>query len=241
MTPRAPGLALVLTLSAALYGGPADAQTNTPEARKTETPAAPSAAPSTSAAPTPEASPKTAHVEGFRSAHFGMAEPDVRAAIAKDFPAAAGAIRESFNPVERTRVLSIKSGDVLPEGGTAEVSYIFGYKSKTLIQVAVVWSKKSDDSLAPATLLADGEGLRAYFLAEGFPPSQVAANVELPDGILLFRGRDADGREVLLMLRGAPTPDSNGKGKTFTPLATALIYVAKPGAPDTYKIPAGKF
>ena len=31
----------------------------------------------------------------------------------------------------------VKANDVLPGGGAAEVSYVFGYKSKTLIQVIV--------------------------------------------------------------------------------------------------------
>ncbi len=239
--------ASALAVALVLTAGAATAQTKAPDAKKP----APVTSPVASATPAPSvtpASPATPdvkaaeepHVEGFRSAKFGMSEADVRGAIAKDFPAAAGAIKQSFSPVERTTVLTFKSSDVLPDGGAAELSYIFGYKSKALIQVAIVWSKQSDETLTPAAILSNGEGLRSYFLAEGFAPSEMVGNAELPDGLLLFRGRDVDQHEVLLVLRGAKTPDG-ATTKTFTPTSVALIYVATPKDPDTYKIPAGKF
>ncbi len=35
-------------------------------------------------------------------------------------------------------MLLVKVPDLLPGGGTAEISYVFGYQSKKLIQVSVV-------------------------------------------------------------------------------------------------------
>src|SRR5712671_2314720 len=97
-------------------------------ARKDAAPAATSTKPPVVLAPTVE-------VTGFRSAKFGMSEADVRAAIVKDFGVKPEAIRAETNASEQTLVLLIKAPDVLPGGGSAEVSYVLGFKSKTLIQV----------------------------------------------------------------------------------------------------------
>ena len=74
-------------------------------------------------------------VEGFRSAKFGMNEADVRSAIGKDFGLKPEAIKTQDNPAELTHSLLVTVPDLLPNGGGAEVSYVFGYKSKSLIQV----------------------------------------------------------------------------------------------------------
>ena len=74
-------------------------------------------------------------IEGFRSAKFGMNEADVRAAIAKDFGAKPDAVRAQDNASELTHSLLYSAPELLPNGGTAELSYVFGYKSKSLIQV----------------------------------------------------------------------------------------------------------
>jgi hypothetical protein len=216
----------------------AQAKSNEPEKAPATAQVAPPVA-ATPAAPSTGAE-VTATVEGFRSAKFGMSEADVRTAIGKDFPGAAGAIKESTNLSERTKILTIKTPDVLADSGSAEVAYIFGYKSKMLIQISIVWSKATDSALTPEALVSNGEGLRGYFLADGFPPSAVVSNVALPDGILLFRGTDKQGREVLLVLRGTASGEGNAQ-KTFTASATTLFYIAKTTDPDVFKVPAGKF
>lgn len=74
-----------------------------------------------------------ATIAGFRQALFGMNEEQVRQAIRKDFPAAAGKISNAVNPSEKTMVLSLTVSDLLPNTGYARISYIFGYRSKKLI------------------------------------------------------------------------------------------------------------
>ena len=169
-----------------------------------------------------------------------MTEAEVQTAIAKDFPSVTGPAKELQNRAERTTVLAIKATDVLPDGGAAEISYIFGYKSKTLIQIIVNWSKQTDDALTPDALVANGEALRSYFVGEGFPASTVISNIALPDGVLLFRGTDSDGHQVLLVLKGTTTGTGTGP-KTFTAQSTTLFYIQTTTNPDVFRVPAGKF
>jgi hypothetical protein len=79
----------------------------------------------------------TAEVEGFRSTKFGMTEADVKVAIANDFGIKGAAVHEQPNAGERTKVLLVKVADLLPGGGTVEISYVFGYRTKKLIQISV--------------------------------------------------------------------------------------------------------
>lgn len=196
--------------------------------------------PATAATPAPKVEEKVADVEGFRSAKFGATEAEVRAAIAKDFPGAVASIKESTNLAERTKILTIRSPDVLPDSGTAEIAYIFGYKTKALIQVSVVWSKDTDPALTGLSLTSNGQALRGYFLDQGFAPADVLTNVGTADGVILFRGTDKQGHQVLLILRGTMNGDLNA-AHTFTPSATTLFYIAKTADPDIFKVPPGKF
>ena len=188
---------------------------------------------------TPEAEPQSVEVKGFRSAIFGATEADVRAAIAKDFAVTPNAIHASKNLAERTIVLTVRVPDVLPDGGAADVAYTLGFKSKTLIQVAVTWSKRSDDKLNPERLLQNGESLRQYFLSEHYARNSVVSNLEVKDGLLLFRGADAAGRMTVLLMQGATSGDKSAP--RFTPSALTLLYIADAKAPDIYRVPAGKF
>ncbi len=227
-------IAAAALATALLAGVPANAETKPSEPEKAP------AAGQTQVAPTGAAQLPEATIEGFRSARFGMTEAEVRTAIGKDFPGAAKAIKESTNTAERTKILTIRVPDVLPDSGAADVFYIFGYKSKALIQVGVVWSKDTDPTLTPPNLAGIGESLRTYFLSIGFPANSTAINVPAPEGLLLFRGTDKQGREVRLLVSG--TVDSEGSApKTLVPSAVSLIYAAKTTNPDVFKVPAGKF
>lgn len=231
----------------AVMANPASAQTAAPTARKA-TPAAKSA-PQEVAPSAPSASkaaevagddkPKSI-VEGFRSARFGMTEADVKAAVVKDFGIKADAIRLQENPAELTRSLMASVPDLLPNGGGAEVSYVLGYKSKTLIQVGVVWSKATDAAMTPERLFSNANILRAHFLNEGFKPDSIAVNTPVNGGLLMFRGSDATDRSVILLLQGTfETKDNNQR--ILTPTGLLLFYVADAKTPDVFKLPPGQF
>jgi hypothetical protein len=178
-------------------------------------------------------------IKGFRSAAFGAAEADVRAAAVKDLGVTADAIKTSQNLAERTELLTVRAPDVLPDGGAADVAYSLGYKSKKLIQVSVTWSKLTDDKLTAERLLQNGESLRNYFQSAGYVPESVVTNVAIKDGLLLFRGDDAQGRSTILLLRGVTKGEKGSR--EFAPTTLVLIYLADAKNPDVYRVPAGKF
>jgi hypothetical protein len=222
----------VAVLAGAMAGGSAVAMADTP--------AAPLPAPS-AVAPGGTAAPAAAEVSGFRSATFGMDEADVKAAILKDFGIKATAIASGENAAERTRVLSVSVPELLQDGGAAQVSYVFGYKSKGLIQVGISWSHQTDPTITADKLVADGDVLRAHFLGSGYAPDSIKTGLALPNGLLLFRGEDADGHATVLILEGSFRKAVDGKQDILTPAGLALLYSANPAHPDIFKIAPGRF
>ena len=105
-----------------------------------------------------------ATVDGFRQARFGMSEEQVHQAIRNDFPALAAKLTSAVHPSEKTTVLSLTVADLLPHTSSARVSYIFGYRSKKLIQINIIWA--SDGSTASdETVVGTANSLRDYFAA----------------------------------------------------------------------------
>lgn len=197
------------------------------------------AAPVGTAATPAEASPEVA-VRGFRSARFGMSPDEVRAAMIADFGLAEDDILDGINNVERTRVLSAIVPDVLPEGGAAQVSYVFGYRSGTLIQAGVLWSGATDPDITPEMLAANGEVLRAFFGGAGYPEDRISADVVLETGLLLFRGADREGRTVILLQQGTFADGVAGQ-LPLTPSSLTLLYALDPENPDILTLNEGDF
>jgi hypothetical protein len=230
-----------LTLIACLLMGsvvPVFAQSK-PEPRK---PAAEKQQPA-AAAPAPVAAPPAStgiRVQGFRSAKFGMSEDEVRAAVVRDFSIKTDALKTSVHPSEKTQVLSAQVADVLPDGGAAELSYVFGYKTRKLIQIALQWSKTSDPAITSDRLIANADALRNYFMSAGYVASSVATNGVVPGGILYFRGEDAEGHATVLILNGAASAEGTSP-RSFTPTSLTLVYLVSAKNPDIYQIPPGAF
>lgn len=219
--------AAIATVAFAIAQGPAYSQ-----AAKKE-PAAPVGAAGVLSNP-------VANVEGFRSAKFGMTEAEVRNAIATDFGIKGNAVHEQPNPGERTKALLVKVPEVLPGGGTAEVSYVFGYHTKKLIQVSVSWSKATDSKMTPEQLFSNSNVLRAYFMSEGFKPETIATNMPINGGLLMFRGSDAKDHTAMLIMQGTFS-EGEHKQRILTPTSLLLFYIEDPKEPDVYRLPRGSF
>ena len=179
-------------------------------------------------------------VLGFRSALFGMTQAEVRKAIQKDFGVAPDAIKSELNRAEKTHVLTAAVADALPGGGRSEVAYVFGYKTDKLIQIGVTWSKATDPSITPDTLYGDAQQLQEYFLQAGYAPGSIATNFPVANGVVMFRGADADGRETVLLLEG-PVKRAGDAKRALTPTSLSLIYKVDPKALDIYRLPKGDF
>jgi hypothetical protein len=180
-------------------------------------------------------------IDGFRNATFGMSQAQVRAVIASDFKLPESAVKQSTNDTQRTTLLSISVPDLLPSGGTASVSYIFGYQTHKLIEVNVLWSRATDPKMTATMLYQNGLSLQQYFAGAGFAPDRSAGNIATPDGILLFRATDPSGNAVLLILSGAVKKDPKSDKATLDPAALTLAYAANPLHPDIYSLPKGSF
>jgi len=241
-----PALVGLLTSVAA---GPLAAQGAVPKQKAAQAPkaaaagAAPAAgapAAATTEAPSAGADDKVKAIDGFRSAKFGMSEADVRAAMIKDFNAKPDAIKAQDNASELTHSILMSVPELLPNGGTAELSYVFGYKSKSLIQVGAVWSKGTDAAMTAEKLFSNANILRAHFMGEGFKPDSIAMNMPVAGGIVMFRGSDAKDRSVILLLQGTFENKENNQ-RVLTPTSLLLFYVADAKSPDIFKLPPGQF
>jgi hypothetical protein len=233
-----------LAVAVAMWFAPdfASAQTPQPPTRNLvpgPAPIRPAPAAPNQATPAP-AAPVIAEVTGFRSARFGMTETQVRATIEKDLRVRSDDIRSEENKAEQTQVLEVRAPDVLPGGGTASVSYVFGFRSKTLIQVGLSWSKATDDKMTPEQLFSNANILRAHFVETGYKPDTISTNMPINSGLLLFRGSDAHEHTTVPVLQGTFSQGEN-KQRILTPTALLLFYIADAKSPDVYKLPPGAF
>jgi hypothetical protein len=180
-------------------------------------------------------------IGGFRNAKFGMTEDQVRSAIETGFNIPASAITQTQNQLQRTTVLGVQIPGLVPQGGTAAVSYVFGYQSHRLIEVNILWSPEIDPNVTPQMLYQDGETLQQYFAGEGFAPNRSTGNIATPYGVLLFRTTDSTGNAVLLILSGTVKKAPSGGQSQLTPSTLTLAYSANALRPDVFQLAKGAF
>jgi len=192
-----------------------------------------------------EAVAEKAKVDGFRSAKFQMTEDQVRQAINADFKITAGKIEKQVDNATKASILRITVPDLLPDRGTAQVTYTFGFKSNKLIQVDVVWSPAIDNTITATQMLATQANLRQYLGDRGFAKNKTVVNAatDRPNVVVFFRGEDDLGRVVALVGRFKMDPKLEAGKQVLgdQPEAVVLTYVLNPKAPDIYKIEPGKF
>ena len=182
-----------------------------------------------------------ATIRGFRGAEFGMTESQVRAAIPSNLDVSASAIHTSENPVQKTAIITVKAPNLLPDGGAADVTYVFGYHSHKLIEINILWSKATDPKITLAQLERNGAELQTKFRGEGFPPKGTAANLAVPGGLLLFRANDKAGHAIVLVLAGTVTKNAKSDKATLVPTSLSLAYAADPEHPDVFALKHGSF
>ena len=180
-----------------------------------------------------------ANIDGFRSAKFGMKMLGVKLAISQDFKIPDKDITTINHPTERTESLAVTVEQLLPNAGKSRVVYVFGYKSKRLIQVNILTGHPVDTDTTPQQIINSGNLLGNHFFRKRYQKDGLVAHARLNDGsILIFRGKDQKGRMVLLRLSD---PQPNGKNSEDLKIALNLSYIEKPGQPDTYELEDGDF
>jgi hypothetical protein len=187
-------------------------------------------------------------VTGFRDARFGMTEPEVRAVITKSLAVKDADIKAAPNPTEGTTLLISRVDSLDPGPGPATITYIFGNKTKKLIQVNVGWGEDAPSKPADANaIVGAGTRLERYF--QSFSWRKDATRMGVPVGentVVLFAGEDekkgavrvvVDGIKYQMNREGNQTTSPDPKG----PPKLVINYIADRENPDVAKIEPGKF
>ncbi len=184
---------------------------------------------------------------GFRSAHFGMSESEVRAAIRSDFNASGADVVSASDDLEKTTSLQIMVDDLLSVAGKGRISYVFGFQSKALTQVNIAWGAAAGVDRSSEALVDAADVLRAHFLEKPFQKDDMLLNWQLSDGsTVVFRGLDLHRHMVLLVLAGEKlSSPTDGGGAPLVPalkITTLMLsYVESIDHPDDFHLKPGAF
>jgi hypothetical protein len=179
-------------------------------------------------------------LKGFRTAEFGMTEAEVRSAISHDFGLHGSAVHGTTDAIQQTHALQVTVPDLIPKGGNAQVTYVFGYQSKRLFHIQLAWSRQKDASVTQQQIVTDSQLLANFFGSAGYQPKSIGTNMIASDGVILFRGTDAADHATVMILHGAFAMTKD-KQKVFVPTALTVDYISHPKQPDVFQLPSGKF
>ncbi len=215
-----------------------------PSPRAQTPPAAPTPPPTVPGPAAPKGEPTAeTGVDGFRSARFGMTEAQLRAAIKSDFKVADNAIKAATHPVEQTRFLQVAVRDLVAIGGEAQVHYVLGFRSKTLIQINVQWTATDPDGID--TVRAVAAALRDLFASQAqagrFAKDSIATNVRAQDALIVFQGSDDKKRTVRLLFESAQAPPAAPGRPPQVIARVRLMYMLSADNPDIQRPQSGQF
>ncbi len=175
-------------------------------------------------------------ITGFRTAQFGMKEPELRETLAKDFGVAPSNLGVTEAAGIGARTISFLLDGLVPGAGVAQLSYVFGYRGQDLIQVSVLWGGVNRPEVGAPQVETAAAELKRYLRSLPFDPGLAAFDLPQPDGsVLLGRGRDRQGR-VVLLIRSDPIDASGVKRPSVQ-----LVYVRDDRQPDVFSIRKGQF
>jgi uncharacterized protein YgiM (DUF1202 family) len=176
---------------------------------------------------------RLAVIDGFRSAKFGMGRAEVTKAIFKDFGIVSGKVTILNHPTENTQSLAVTVDQMLPKSGKSQVVYVFGYRSNKLMQVNIFFGHGVDKSVTSQQVVDVGNTLGNHFFNKRYQKDGLVAHASLNDGsVLIFRGKDQEGRMALLRILNTQQRDKDSEVK----ISLNLSYIEKPGQPDTYQL-----
>ncbi len=175
-----------------------------------------------------------ANIDGFRSAKFGMTMKEVEGSILKDFGIFESKVDTISHPTEQTKSLGITINKLLPNSGKSRIVYVFGYKSKRLMQVNILTGHPVDNDVTPQQVVDAGNLLGSHFFKKRYQEDGLVAHARLNDGsVLIFRGKDQKGRMALLRLSN---PQPNQKKDDVLKISLTLSYIEKPEEPDAFQL-----
>jgi len=185
-------------------------------------------------------------VDGFRTAHFGMTPDEVRAAVAKDLPAAIlGEL--TADPVNRTRFFTAAMPALKPGPGPASVTYVFGSASGRLMHVNVEWTLADPSADERKALTASGATVVQGFAGFYWRLLTVARGVPVgPNTLILFTGGGEKGGVVEVRLSGVAYTVQTDKGEVASPApkgpaSLRIAFAQADSAPDAFTLKPGSF
>jgi hypothetical protein len=192
----------------------------------------------------PQLTPAPHVIAGFRSARFGSTEDEVRDAIKRDFGSVE--LETATSEAERTTFLFFRDAVLAPDTPPATVFFIFGYKTKRLIQVNVIWGEGK--GFPVAELYPFSKTLATYFNRLGsYVDGSVAIEQRQVDGsITAFQAKDAKGAMISLRVLPYVDPAAASELDKAEPIQVdqivlRLSYVENPDRPDIFYIDQGLF
>ena len=175
-------------------------------------------------------------ITGFRTARFGMKEPELREALAQDFGLSPASLAVTDAAGLGARTLSFLLDGLVPGAGVAQISYIFGYQGKDLIQISATWGGANRPEAGAPQVEAAAAELKRYFRSLPLDPALVAFDLRQGDGsMVLARARDPQGH-VAMLIR-SDVPDQAGVKRPML----QLVYIRDDKQPDVFRIQKGLF
>ena len=181
---------------------------------------------------------------GYRSAHLGMDEAAVLKAIEADFAISPDSVERSANAVEKTTSLTVTVSDLVDFTGRTEIAYIFGYRTKKLIQVNLMWRVRSKFVGATRRLKWAARAMANRFALWGLTRTEIGPNTKTKDGAtLLFRSQAESGMIASISLK-VPSEDKASLSVSLSAdegYWLRVAFIENTGAPDIFKIEPGQF
>ena len=185
---------------------------------------------------------KLARIEGFRSAKFGMSKKAIYKAIARDFKISKSKVKSNVHSLEKTTSLEVTVPKLIGVGGVAKIGYVFGYKSKKLMQVNVVWGRGATEKVDGQDVVDAANFLRNHLIKKKYQKEGFVANARMNDVMtIVFRGKDKKGRMALLVLTLPKAKKDEDAKKAADKISLKLSYIADTVNPDVLTIGEGDF
>ena len=183
-------------------------------------------APADAQSPAASASAAPWLVTGFRSAKFGMTEPEVRAAIAHDFRFGDGALAASGDGPDHARVLALRLPRLDPAPGAVNLSYVFGATSHRLLQVDVAWTTGDHPTdLERSQMAGAGVSLANYFRALAWPPGRITGGA-VPHSTTFVFFDGIDPKQAVVDLRAFGVKVTEAGAVPISPTGPAVLRLA---------------
>lgn len=192
---------------------------------------------------------------GFDGVTFGMTMEEVESLAAELYP---NGVREwAEDPVNLTPLLHVTLDALAPVPGVpglgpAGITYVFGAESQRLIAINLNWYIGGGRDATPEereALLALGTEYVSELLQYMWDPIHVLRGLVIgPNAVILFAGRDWEGRGVEVAVDGVPLdviimPDEIEEHRPVEsgPVRLRIGLAARPDDPDVFTLEPGSF